>query len=373
MQPVRSFALVVFIVVALAMAACGQTTAPVAAPAQSQAPIITPTQTRAAELAQVATLTVPTATAVTTSTPNPPTATIVPTATSQPPTATPVPPTSTVLPTATLIPPTATPDYVAIHTRYFADQQRIVKKGTSVADVTGDSTPEFLYMTTEVGGCNRGSGGISYCYDMATVFGGGTAIFDSGTSEPRRYREGSTITALPSGAGFQVFESATPNIGATTWTYQWRGGTFALADKVTASLPTATPSAKGSVSNYPTSTPNKVGSDTPRGVLMSQNWQWEGMPMPAGVYLTGQNSARVGFYMDATEDAIVGWFANNWSSTGYRFTTGMVGNNKDGWRTYFFCQPNRKECYEVGILPANRNPAASTSPYPGYTFVVVQK
>lgn len=93
-------------------------TMPTATSAPTPTANVAPTQTRSAELAQIATLSAPTATSAATATPLPPTATPVPpTATPIPPTATPVPPTRTpapptetpIPPTPTAIPPTPTP------------------------------------------------------------------------------------------------------------------------------------------------------------------------------------------------------------------------------------------------------------------------
>ncbi len=98
-------------------------------------------------------------------------------------------------------------------------------------------------MTTEPGGCVRGTGGIVSCYDMVVAFSRPTAIFDSARNEQRRFREGTTISALPSGNGFYVYEPASPQLGAITWTYVWGPTAFAQVAKAEAPSPTPPPTA----------------------------------------------------------------------------------------------------------------------------------
>lgn len=221
-----AFPLFLLIAIVIVLSACG--------PAQ---PNIEATQTRAVEVAQLATVMAPTA-ALVASTVQPPMATLAPSGTPVPPAVTPTP-----IATATPLQPTSTPepDYAALHAQYFAQQQRTVTVIPIVVDVTGDYVPEYLYVTTEPGGCNKGGGGLVYCYEMVTVFSNATAIFDSANGEPRRFREGVLALPLASGTGFQVVEPATPNIGETTWTYVWDKTAFTQVAKEQAAVPTPPP------------------------------------------------------------------------------------------------------------------------------------
>ncbi len=140
--------------VAMLLVACGSQ--PAAAPATVQTPTvdIAPTETRVAELAQLATLTAPTATAIPatatampTNTPRPPTATVVPpTPTPEPSTPTPVPPTPTAVPVpqATLtVTPSAAPAGTIFSFRVFPSSLSDAASATIiVVDDRGATKPQ---------------------------------------------------------------------------------------------------------------------------------------------------------------------------------------------------------------------------------------
>lgn len=252
----------------LTLSACGQGTpasTPGATVTQGQ-PRLEPTQTRAAELAQLATLTAPTATSVATSTPVPPTATLVPPATPLPATATAIPPTATppAMPTAT--PSTPTPTLAPLsndssaHAQFFTRKGRQYGRQPLTMDVTGDGVPEYIYGSWDCVSC-----GIRF----VTVFSGPHEIFDDDEYLLP------TVEALPDHQGFIITEkvvlpgeSVDTASGRILWTFRYNGSRFTFVNKeekrVHASagqsaVPTAVAAAQVTITADPQSAPGGTG------------------------------------------------------------------------------------------------------------------
>lgn len=334
------------------LSACGESApgnTPTTPPTAIQAsPTAIPTQARVAEATQAMTPTAPLATATATATLIPP----------------------TIVPTSPPMPRTVTSDYTSTYIPFFAQKSRTIISEPTVRDVTGDGIAEYFYASYE-GNCES-----CPLRQWITVFSGQGVIFDDNdyllpsiTTAPDAL--GFTITeAVPQGAETDYTAS-----GLRDWVFRYNGSRFTFISKreylnpaIYTALPTAIPPpASGSVQNYPTATPNRVGADTRTGIYMAQNWQWRGMPMPANVYYTGENTGAVGFYVDATEDAIFNWAVINWSKVGYIRRTGS--------RTDFCRSTNTNksstDCFILNIHLASQEPPNSISPYPGFTLVVV--
>jgi hypothetical protein len=145
------------------------------------------------------------------------------------------------------------------------------------------------------------------------------------------------------------------------WTFTWQQGTFGLTNRAEHVTAAATP------------TPNTVGGGTRPGVLMPNNWQWHGLPMPANVTYVGEASNWVGFWVNAKTDSILNWYSTNWYNAGYSLAFGRGRTLESGARTYDYCARTPRgvsstQCFTLVIQETA--PGANVA-YPGWTTVIV--
>jgi len=139
------------------------------------------------------------------------------------------------------------------------------------------------------------------------------------------------------------------------------------------SQPTITPAP-------PSGTANAVGTAERPGVLVTNNWVWHGLPMPANVVYLYENDNDVFMWINSPETAIVNWFTTNWLPLGYgRYLAGShyLDRTQPSALDSEYCPRtataiNTTRCLTVLTHPTDRVAPGVTLAYPaGWTFVVV--